>query len=115
MFVTLELNTEVQLGTVIQYDTIDQSWITATNESYPLGVVKDSNQDTSSGKWLTRVVVAGVAYALAASNIPDQGGFVAVENGRVKLSEVEKYGVIAPRTFGESQREAGSLVMIHLR
>ena len=114
MFISLKLDQEYTIGTVVQYDTTVENWITAATLHYPVGVVKSAEQDDDQ-KWITRIVIAGAAYALAAESISDQGGFLEVENGAVKISSAETVGVISPKTLGESNRIAGSLVMVNLR
>ena len=105
-------------GTVIQYDSASQSYNTAADNTYPLGVIiRDPQQDSETQEWTARACFAGTCYALAHTDISDQGGALQVVSGRVQVnSSADNHsGVISPLSLGEPARTAGSLCMVHLR
>jgi len=89
----------------------------ATSTTYPIGIIiRDPEQDQETQAWTARAAFAGSCYALAASAIPSQGGVLEVVNGKVQVSQTDAHaGIIAPLSTGESDRVAGSLVLVHLR
>lgn len=118
MFVTIKLSANMARGTVIQYDSASQSYITATDNTYPLGVIiRDPQQDSETGEWTARACFAGTCYALAHADISDQGGALQVVSGRVQVNSSgdNHSGIISPLSLGEPVRTSGSLVMVHLR
>ena len=40
MFCTVKLNSNLDVGTVVQFNTIDQKWATATNHQDTIGVIR---------------------------------------------------------------------------
>lgn len=117
MFVTVKINENLPLGTVIQYDAASQTYQRAVSVDYPLGVIiRDPLQDSESQEWTARACFAGVCYALASEALPDQGGLVDVIDGKVKSSGGDtQCGIIAPRDLNGPSRGENDLVMIHLR
>ena len=117
MFCVVKLSGDLAVGTVVQYDTVNAQWTTATNHSDLIGVINQSPQQSEDDQtWWAQVVFAGVTYALASQAIPDQGGELNVSNGKVFVdNSVDGCGIIAPIARGQATRNANDLVMIHLR
>tara|TARA_Y100001937_G_C7063224_1_gene304749 strand:- start:701 stop:1051 length:351 start_codon:yes stop_codon:yes gene_type:complete len=116
MFVTVELESNIPVGTCISYDATSKKYLTATSAVYPLGVIiSESHQDTQTQIWTARACFAGVCHALANTDIADQGGPINVVNGKVEVGTDSAAGVISPRSYGNPARNVGDLVMIHLR
>jgi hypothetical protein len=116
MFCTVELNTNLQVGTVVQYDTTNLKWITAKNHQDTIGVISELAQQDENENWWARVTFAGTAYALADRAILDQGGKLNVNNGKVFVDNSSSAnGIIAPITRGESSRNTDDLVLVDIR
>jgi hypothetical protein len=117
MFVTIKINTNLPIGTVVQYDTTNQTYTPAIDNTYPLGVIiRAPVQDSETQDWIARACFAGACYALSNSNILDEGGPLNVKNGKVEVGAGEPaVGVVSPVSYGDPTRNAGDLVMIYLR
>lgn len=117
MFVTVNLNQQYQVGTVVSYNEQSKVYEVSNSAVYPFGVVlKTPVLDSESGLYSARVAFAGSCYALASDTIPAQGGILEVVQGKVRVSSVDTHsGVIAPLSIGEQERVANSLVLVHLR
>ena len=118
MFVTIKLNSSLPLGSAVQYDTSAQAYISASSNTYPLGVIiRAAQQDSETQVWTARACFGGTCYALAHADIPDEGGALSVVSGGVQVSSASDNhsGVISPLSFGDPSRKAGNLVMVHLR
>jgi hypothetical protein len=118
MFITIKLSSSLPLGTVVQYDATAQAYTSASSNAYPLGVIiRDPQQDSETQVWSARACFAGTCYALAHTDISDQGGALEVVSGRVQVNNSgdNHSGVISPLSLGEPTRTAGNLVMVHLR
>lgn len=116
MFCTVKLNSELALGTVVQFDSANQSWGTATSHSDMIGVVQQAPKQDDDGIWWAQVTFAGITHALASQAIPNEGGELNVSNGAVFVDNTaDGCGIIAPLARGQETRNAGDLVMVHLR
>ena len=117
MFCIVKLSENLEVGTIVQYDAVNSVWATATNHNDLIGVINQSPQQSEGDQsWWAQVVFAGVTYALASQTIPDQGGELNVSNGKVFVDNTaDSCGIVAPIARGQSTRNAGDLVMIHLR
>lgn len=117
MFCIVKLSGNLAVGTVVQYDTVNAQWTTATSHSDMIGVVNGTAQQNEDDQtWWARVVFAGVAEALAGQAIPDEGGELNVSNGKVFVDNTaDGCGIIAPIARGQATRIANDLVMVHLR
>ena len=116
MFVTVKLSEDLPVGSVVKYDS-SGAYVISNTSTYPIGVViKAPIQDSETQEWSARVAFAGSCHALAHASIPEEGGILEVINGRVHVSTVDTHsGVIAPLSLGEPARQAGDLVLVHLR
>ncbi len=117
MFCIVKLNENLEVGTVVQYDTGVNKWVTASSHQDTIGVVSQpSHQDEENQEWWAQVVFAGVAYALSDRDIPDQGGKLNVSNGKVFVDNTSGgNGIVAPIARGQISRVAGDLVMVDIR
>lgn len=90
---------------------------TASSHQDTIGVVSQpSQQDEENQEWWAQVTFAGVAFALAGSDIPDQGGKLNVSNGKVFVDNASGgNGIIAPIARGQSARSTNDLVMVDIR
>lgn len=117
MFCVVKLSGDLPLGTVVQFDTVNNVWTTATSHNDLIGVISQAPQQNEDDlTWWAHVVFSGVTQALASQAIPDQGGELNVSNGAVFVDNtVDGCGIIAPLARGQETRNAGDLVMVHLR
>lgn len=117
MFCVVKLSESLEVGTVVQYDTSINKWTTASSHQDTIGVVSQpSHQDEENQEWWAQVTFAGVAFALAGSDIPDQGGKLNVSSGKVFVDNSSGgNGIIAPIARGQSARAANDLVMVDIR
>lgn len=117
MFCTVKLNSNLSIGTVVQFNTINQNWTTATNHQDTIGVISQSPiQDEETLIWWAKVTFAGAAFAIADREIPDQGGKLNVNNGKVFVDNSSNAnGIVAPLTRGETTRTTGGLVLVDIR
>jgi len=116
MFCTVKLNSNLAVGTVVQFNTTDQNWNTATNHQDTIGVISEAPSQDEDLNWWAKVIFAGTAHALADRAIPDQGGKLNVNNGKVFVdSSSTANGIVAPLTRGEATRTTDSLVLVDIR
>jgi hypothetical protein len=111
MFVQVKCDPSLTVGSVVSYSSTDSRWNSASSSSAFIGVL--SSAPDSEG-W-ANVQFAGISYALASRDIPDEGGFCEIENGRVYAVSSGGVGVVAPKDKNSATRVAGDLVMIHVR
>jgi hypothetical protein len=116
MFVIVPIESNFTAGSVLKYNGTSQKWALATTDAKPVGILDEVTGDSDTG-WFGRVIFAGVAFAVASRDIPNEGGWLEVENGQVYVNSAstDQCGIIAPLPQGQSARVAGDLVMIHLR
>ena len=117
MFVKLKLNENLAIGTVVSYNSENDYWSTASNDSGMIGVVgREAVQNTETLQWTAAIYFSGTVYAIADRSIPDQGGNLCVSNGRVFVdNSMPGCGIVAPKIEGQDSRIAGELIMVHLR
>ena len=117
MFCTVKLNSNLDIGTVVQFDTSSKKWTTATNFQETIGVINEAPiLDEESQIWWAKVIFSGTAYALADRDIPQQGGKLNINNGKVFVDDSSNAnGIVSPITQGESDRVANTLVMVDIR
>jgi len=117
MFVIVPIiNGSMPNGSVVCFNPTLQVWDLASSDSKPVGILEETTGNDDDG-WFGRVTFAGTCYAKASRNIPDQGGWLEVENGMVYVDDMstEANGIVAPLPRGQDTRVANDLVMIHLR
>lgn len=116
MFVKVKLNAGHPLGTVVAYNADTGCWDIATDNSAMFGAVEETPEQDDTGAWWAVVRFGGVAMALADRDIPAEGGFMRVLNGKVYASSTDySSGVIAPLPRSEVARTAGDLILVYLR
>ena len=83
MFCTVQVNGNLPVGTVVQFNTENQTWDTASTAQDTIGVIREAPiQNEDDLTWWARVVFAGVVEALADRDIQVQGGRLNVSNGK---------------------------------
>lgn len=116
MFVAVKLSANHPIGSVVAYSSTAQAWDLALNVVSPLGVVEVVSQDPDTLEWWGNVRLAGTAYALADRAIPDEGGEMTVNNGKVYVdNSADHAGIVAPLPRGQASRVENNLVMVHIR
>jgi hypothetical protein len=116
MFVKVKLNSNLALGSVVSYNSTDQNWQLAQNAGSMLGIVQEVEHDLDTQIFWGIVVFAETCNALADRAIPDEGGYLAVNNGRVYVDpNADHCGIISPLPRGQESRIENDLVMVYLR
>lgn len=118
MYVRLKINSSLQIGDVVSFDSTSQSWTLAQNLSKLVGVINSQPTQYEGDDFHTaEIVFSGTVQAKASRDVAVEGGLMAVENGGVYVSATDSHcGSIAPQLYSDSSvRAAGSLVMVHLR
>lgn len=116
MFCTVKLNSEILVGTVVQFDASSQMWSVALNHNETIGVISEAASQDDEGQWWARVTFAGISFAIADRAIPDQGGKLNVANGRVYVDNTtDTNGIVAPVSRGQTSRLVNDLVMVDIR
>ena len=116
MFVSVTVESSLTVGTVVKYDSVNSKWVSASSVTDELiGVIKSAPDSNN----ISQVQFAGVTWAIASRDIPAEGGYLNIENGKVYASSSSSnYGLISPDTAGQmtpADRTAGALVMVNLR
>lgn len=76
----------------------------------------ETQEQVSLGYHVAPVSFAGIAWALASRDIPDEGGELMVEAGKVYVdNSADGAGIICPLPHDQESRPAGSMVMVHVR
>lgn len=117
MFVIVPIESgTLAIGTVLSYDSTSQKWNTASDMTGPIGVLNEIRGDAVDG-WFGHVIFAGTTMALCSRDIPDSGGWLDVEGGKVFVNAAasEHCGIVSPLPQGQSARTANSLVLVHIR
>ena len=117
MFSVVKLSGALSKGEAVAFDAGLGVFAPSSSLATPLGVLQeDARLDDASGQWVARVAFAGVAWALASRDIPDEGGELMVEDGKVYVdNSADGAGIICPLPHDQETRLAGSLVMVHIR
>ena len=117
MFCTVKLSEQLIRGDVVAWNEELSAFGLASTMSTPLGVLsEDSTLDDELNAYYAPVIFAGIAWAPSSRSIPDQGGEMQVENGKVYVdNSADGAGIIAPLPRGQASRNADTLVMTHIR
>ena len=116
MFVKVKISTNYPTGTVVSYDDTSDFWQLSSDSSRMFGVIEETPTQDSDNTWWSVVRFGGSTLALADRDIPSEGGYMQILNGKVYASSTDySSGVIAPLPRNESPRVAGDLVLIYLR
>ena len=115
MFVTLKLNSNLQVGTFVCHDT-NNTWRQATSSDIaPLGVVRRTFTDDEGVLW-GEVVLSGSCLARCGASVSDHGGWLSVDDsGRAISGPAEDCGLIAPLSRGQASRVADELILVFIR
>jgi hypothetical protein len=115
MFVTVEINAEIQDGTLVCHDS-DNVWRVATSSDVaPLGVLTSSELDEEGTRW-GRVTLAGASWVRAGASVPAQGGWLSTDDqGRAIVAPSEDCGLIAPLSRGATAPSVDDLIMVWVR
>ena len=112
----VKIDSSLQLGEFVQWDTQALQFVRCTDHMNMLGVVDVPPAQNSEGVWLATIRQAGVATALAGQDIPADGGALGIdENGRAIISTDHSCGLIQAQPYGQPARVAGDMVVIWLR
>ena len=117
MFITLKLNESIPENTAVSFDSSLNVWKIATDTSQLIGVVKGPSYQDEDNNWLAPVGISGLDfYMYADRSIPDDGGFLHINNGRAYVDNSSMgCGTVAPINIKQTTRVAGDLVLVHLR
>jgi|11BtaG_2_1085332.scaffolds.fasta_scaffold00067_8 hypothetical protein len=116
MFVNVKLASNLAVGTVVSYDSVNQNWNSAPDDSSMIGVIeRPPIQDDDSNYW-AHVRFSGSTVAIADQAIPNEGGMLCVSNGRVFVdNSMAGCGIVAPKIADQADRIANDLVMVNIR
>jgi len=127
MFSVVKVQPNLTAGSVVSFDPALGVFTPAQTLATPLGVLQEDAQEAMNfnletgeldpqGYQVAPVSFAGVAFAVASRDIPDEGGELMVENGAVYVdNDADGAGIICPLPHDQETRLAGSLVMVHVR
>ena len=116
MFTTQKITAAHAVGSIVAFDEVLGAWGLAQDGSSLVGVVSGEPFE-HEGALYAPVTFGGVAFALAARDIPPQGGGLAIENGRAYVGALalDRAGEVAPLSFDQAPPSAGDLILIFLR
>lgn len=115
MWVKINLNENLPVGTVVQFDDTLSAWVSAPNiGTRMIGVLIEVAQQ-QDGEWIAPACFSGICEARADRTIPASGGSLHVLNGRIYVDETQdSCGIVAPLPRGQSVKEENDLVLISL-
>jgi hypothetical protein len=73
MFVSVKLASNLAVGTVVSYDSVNQNWDSAVNDNDMIGVIERTPTQDENLAWWGHVRFSGSTVALADRAIPDEG------------------------------------------
>lgn len=127
MFSVVKVQPNLTAGSVVSFDPALGAFNLAQSLATPLGVLQEDSREATTynvetqeqeplGYHFAPVSFAGVAWALASRDIPDEGGELMVEDGKVYVDNTaDGAGIICPLPHDQTSRAAGQLVMVHIR
>lgn len=118
MFIKCSVDQSLNIGDVVQYDAVNSKWVALSAPSNPWGVVVSApvaDETEGSSLYLARVQFAGECFVKASRNIPDQGGALEVEAGGVYVDTSGDCGLVSPKPYNGTTRQANDLVLVHMR
>ena len=103
-------------GDVLSFNDSLLKWTSAQNNSKMIGVLLEepSQDETDLDIYWGKIVFNGIAYAKASRQIPDSGGFLDIENGKVFTIASKSNNLILPNTKDQPLRDINDMVMISL-
>ena len=117
MFSIVKVHQSILKGDVVSWNETDQMFVLATSQHAPLGVA-DSDSYTIDGITgnYAPIIFAGLAQAKASRDIPIEGGEMQIENGSVYVdNNANGNGIICPIPYDQTAKQAGDLVLVHIR
>ena len=115
MFVTVEINAEIQDGTLVCHESNNVWRVATSSDVAPLGVLTSSDLDEDNTRW-GRVTLAGASWVRAGASVPAQGGWLSTDDqGRAIVAPSEDCGLIAPLTRGATAPSVDELIMVWVR
>tara|TARA_B100001059_G_C17716375_1_gene518207 strand:- start:190 stop:534 length:345 start_codon:yes stop_codon:yes gene_type:complete len=114
MFIFLEVEDEVKLGNIVAYNTNTQKWGLSDGSEDIVGVV-NTVPEMSENKKIAKIIFSGSTYAIAGSQIPDEGCLIGILNGKVCVGNTNNIGIVSPAIINSTSRQSGDLVMIHIK
>lgn len=103
-------------GDVLSFDDNLLKWTSAQNNSRMIGILLEEplQDETDLDTYWGKIVFSGITYAKASRQIPDCGGFLDIENGKVFTSAIKSNNLILPNTKDHQSRDVNDMVMISL-
>lgn len=115
MFVRVKVESNLPVGSIVSYNSASDCWGLASDNSEMFGIIEETPQQEGE-VWWAAVRFGGVSWALADRDIPNQGGFMRVLNGKVYASATDySSGVIAPNDPDAPNRVINDSVLVYLR
>ena len=116
MFVSVKVPQNISVGDIVSYDSTTQLFTQASSAATLMGVIVESTTQDEDGHYYAPVTFAGIAWARASRDIPDEGGVLNVESGGVYVdSSSSSNSIISPLPKGSNSRLVGELIMICVR
>jgi hypothetical protein len=120
MYVTVKCNQNLTIGQVVAYSSSMNQWEMASSNSEEISVVKSmpvNNGTDESPEYVCKIIVSGPVRCFASRDIPNEGGQLNIENGKVFVdnSLTESAGFIVPKDINEADRVIDSSVVVILR
>ena len=114
--VLVKVSENLSEGDVLCFDENNSLWVQAIDDSKVFGVLIETPfQDESNPEvFWGKIVFNGITYAKASRDIPDCGGFLEIENGKVFVTQTKKNSLILPNVKELPLRISNELVMIRL-
>ena len=115
MFVTLRINEDLAVGTMVCHDTANTWRKAISSDVAPLGVLREPTFLDDDGLRWGVVVLSGACFIRAGAGITEQGGWLGHDNeGRAIIQDSEDCGLIAPVSRGGSVPAVDDLILVHL-
>ena len=118
MYVTVKLSGNLAQNTALSYDSLNQYWAIANDTTQLIGILTGAPfQDPDSLEWFGPVTISGQSlYVRADRAIPDEGGFLHINNGRGYVDNTSSgCGTVAPLNYGATSATADDLILVHIR
>lgn len=120
MWIKVYCSEDIVKGDVLSFNEASQLWEKTSTMASPIGVAKEdatSREDLNNNqRWACKMSSSGDCYAKASRDIPNQGGELKIENGKVYVdNSADACGIIYPNFIDKPQRVADELVMIFIR
>lgn len=115
-WIKLKSASDIKKGDVLTYDSASSTYIRATNMNTPLYVAMNDSEQAEDSFYYVKGKIQGQIEAKASRDIPEEGGFIAVENGAIYVdNNMDSCGIIWQNFIDAPARKAGDLITITLR